>query len=285
MMNMGPGSIRGGCVQGDDVTITTFFLAVGIPTLSTAISEARRYAEAGGDARGPGGWGQRVFTFGLFAVAALFLAAGFYWWLLRGRSWRITVILQQVATSWASWIILLFGLVTLVWFRRRKILALMASVNQNPLLSRIPPLLLVAIIVAEAFAIIGMALSGTTRSGTTVALPHTLGVHNTLRILDTLKQQPPQVSGGLNVIIMGPSESASVQAAVKIILEKGVKDVYFKDLPNYYVDLDAPPIPDPQFSGVIIHGRNNAVTEALRAPFAGCLDVIRTQNGIEPFAR
>ena len=99
MMNMGPGSIRGGCVQGDDVTITTFFLAVGIPTLSTAISEARRYAEAGGDARGPGGWGQRVFTFGLFAVAALFLAAGFYWWLLRGRSWRITVILQQVATS------------------------------------------------------------------------------------------------------------------------------------------------------------------------------------------
>ena len=79
----------------------------------------------------------------------------------------------------------------LVWFRRRKILALMASVNQNPLLSRIPPLLLVAIIVAEAFAIIGMALSGTTRSGTTVALPHTLGVHNTLRILDTLKQQPP----------------------------------------------------------------------------------------------
>ena len=113
----------------------------------------------------------------------------------------------------------------------------MASVNQNPLLSRIPPLLLVAIIVAEAFAIIGMALSGTMRPGTTVALPHTLGVHNTLRILDTLKQQPPQVSGGLNVIITRPSESASVQAAVKIILEKGVKDIYFKDLPNYYVDL------------------------------------------------
>jgi hypothetical protein len=264
-------------VQGDDLAIALFLFAMAVGWFGIAITIALSDASRAG-------WG-RWLMFGSFTVAALFFVAGCSWPWLRDPSWRITAILQQVATSPASWIILLLVVSALVWFRRRKILALLASVNQSPLLSRIPPLLFVAIIAAGGLAIAVMALSGTRPDTAAVSPPHTFGFYKAVELLGAPRRQLPQVSGGVNVIITSPSENESVKAAVKLFLEKGVEGVHFKDLPNYDVDSDAPPVPEPQFAGVRIHGRNNEVTQALRAPFAGCLIIKTTQSDIERFAQ
>jgi hypothetical protein len=253
-------------VQGDNLLITTFFMTTALFVFKVGIDLAP--SDAGQDR-----W-RRPLMLGLFGVAALFLVAGLYWLFLRDLSSRITVILQQVATSPASWMILLLVVSVLVWFRRRKILPILASVNLS--LGRIPPLLLVAIIVMTGFAIVLMALSPTKPDTVT---PQTMGPHNTLSILDALQQaRELEVPGGWNVLVTGPPESSIAKETWRIILTKGIKAIQFLDLPNYNVDLDAPPIPDPQFSGIVLHG-NKALNRGLPA-FGGCFPIKTTQGQV-----
>jgi hypothetical protein len=270
MLVMGSG-VSGAGVQGDDLLITTFFITSALSVFKIGLDLAP--SDVGQDR-----W-RRPLMLGLFGVAALFLVAGLYWWLLRDPSSRITAILQQVATSRVSWITLVIG--ALVWFGRRKILALLASVNGSPLLSRIPPLLFVAIIAAGGVAIAVVALLSPTKPDT--VSPHTIGPGFTFSVLDALQAQQParelDVPGGWNVLMTGPPESDTAKGALRIILPRGLKKVNFLESPHYERDLDAPPIPDPQFSGIVLQG-NNALNRALLAALtdATCFPIKTTQG-------
>ena len=78
------------------------------------------------------------------------------------------------------------------------------------------------------------------------------------------------------MLVTGPPESSIAKETWRIILTKGIKAIQFLDLPNYNVDLDAPPIPDPQFSGIVLHG-NKALNRGLLA-FGGCFPIKTTQG-------
>jgi hypothetical protein len=263
-------------VQGDNLAIVLFLFSTGATALGTGISLAVSALRQGGRTH-------RALMFGSFAVAALLVAAGIAWPFLRDLSSGITTVVKQVATSPVSGFVLIIaglGLIVSLSLRRDERRASSPFAGHGQQLSRIW-LLLPAAILAGGFALVVISSLSSTKPDT-LTPPHTFGPHNTLRILDDLQRaRELGVPGGWNVLLTGPSESTAAQAALSIIMTKGIKEIHFLDPPNRNVDLDAPPIPDPQFSGIILHG-NNALNRALLA-FQGCLQLKTTQSTNEAF--
>jgi hypothetical protein len=81
---------------------------------------------------------------------------------------------------------------------------------------------------------------------------------------------------GWTVVITGPPDTAYVQTALKLILQRGINRIEFKEPPNSSVDLDAPHFPEPQSSGIILHG-DDALTQGMM-PLSGCFKIRRTHQ-------
>jgi hypothetical protein len=106
--------------------------------------------------------------------------------------------------------------------------------------------------------------------------PPTLGISAGLLIIDDLRGKTNGLAmpEGWSVIITGPPETGYVQTALKLMLQHGIEKIKFEELPNSALHLDAPRFPEPQFSGIILHGED-ALTESITA-LGGCFKIQTT---------
>jgi hypothetical protein len=109
------------------------------------------------------------------------------------------------------------------------------------------------------------------------AHPPVLGVAAAFNIVDNIrgKANGLTVPDDWSVVITGPPESGYVQTVLKLILQKSINKIEFKEVPNNSLYIDAPRFPTPEFAGIIIHG-TDAMTQTLLA-LGGCFKLNVTQ--------
>jgi hypothetical protein len=107
--------------------------------------------------------------------------------------------------------------------------------------------------------------------------PPLLGAEAAFNIVDEIhgKANGLAVPDGWSVVITGPPESGYVQTVLKLILQKAIGKIEFKDVPDSSPYIDAPRFPATAFSGIIIHG-SDALTQTLLA-LGGCFKIKMTQ--------
>jgi hypothetical protein len=106
--------------------------------------------------------------------------------------------------------------------------------------------------------------------------PPVLGLAAASPIIDDLQQKTNALDmpEGWHVIITGPPDTGYLQTALKLILQRAIKKIRFEEPPNSSVNLDAPRVPHPQFSGIILHG-DDTLTQAMMA-LGGCFKIQTT---------